>query len=53
MDWVEVIEFTYTNSAGDIVSSVIRRDGGLQQEEVREAFINFLRGCGFYVEEED
>ena len=53
MDWVEVIEFTYTNSAGDVISSVIRRDGGIQQEEACRAFADFLRGCGFHVEEED
>ena len=53
MEWVEAIEFTYTNSDGDIISSVIQREGGIQQEDARRAFADFLRGCGFSVEEEE
>ena len=51
MDWAEAMEFTYTNTAGDRITVVFRRDNGIHQDEAREAFIDFLRAIGYYVEE--
>ena len=51
MDWAEEIEFTYTNSAGDRVTVALTRENGIHQDEAREAFIDFLRAIGYYVEE--
>jgi hypothetical protein len=51
--WVEVIEFTYTNSVGDVVSVSIGREGGIHQSDVRRAFADFLRGVGYSVKEDE
>ena len=51
-EWFEAIEFTYTNAHGDITICSIKRDGGVQRDEVEELFEQFSRALG-YVEDTD
>lgn len=51
--WIEVVEFTYTNSSGDAVSVSLRRENGIHQDEARRAFADFLRAVGYHVEEDE
>lgn len=53
MEWAEVIEFTYTNTAGDVVSVLLRRENGIHQDEARHAFADFLRAVGYHVAEDE
>ena len=51
--WFEEMTFRYVNADGDVVSSSIIREGGINRNDAYDAFEQFLRGAGYSVSSDD